>query len=140
MKASFEAFLMILLVEGSSRVFYRSDHQMIEEDFDSLKRVFCTCGEGLIVEDVVDREAETVERVISLMGQQMEQLIEDFIILFCETSGIGVGSPGQKLPMPPTTERWNRADPNTILKVLCHMNDRAANQFLKKSFQLANRK
>lgn len=73
MKASFEAFLMILLVGGSSRVFYRSDHQMIEEDFDNLKRVFCTCGEGLIVEDVVDRESETVEGVIGLMGQQIEK-------------------------------------------------------------------
>ncbi|KAH9681861.1 hypothetical protein WN943_029167 [Citrus x changshan-huyou] len=114
--------------------------KMIEEDFDSLKRVFCTCGEGLIVEDVVDRKAETVEGVIGLMGQQIEQLIEDFIILLCETSGIGVGSTSQKLPMPPTIGRWNRADPNTILRVLCHMNDRTANQFLKKSFQLAKRK
>ena len=140
MKASFEAFLMVLLAGGSSRVFYRSDHEMIEEDFDSLKRVFCTCGEGLIVEDVVDREAETVDGVIGLMGQQTEQLIEDFTILSCETSGIGVVGTGQKLPMPPTTGRWNRADPNTILRVLCHRNDRAANQFLKKSFQLAKRR
>ncbi|KAH9764203.1 hypothetical protein KPL70_001435 [Citrus sinensis] len=140
MKTSFEAFLMILLVGGSSRVFYHSDHQMIEEDFDSLKRVFCTCGEGLIVEDVVDREAETVEGVIGLIGQQIEQLLEDFIILFCETSGIRVGSTCQKLPMPRTTGRWTIADPNTILRVLCHMNDRAPNQFLKKSFQLAKRK
>lgn len=140
MKAAFEAYLMVLLAGGCSRVFYRSDHQMIEEDFDSLKRVFCTCGEGLIAEDVVDREAETVEGVIGLMGQQTEQLIEDFTILSCETSGIGVVGAGQKLPMPPTTGRWNRADPNTILRVLCHRNDRAANQFLKKSFQLAKRR
>ncbi|KAK9179979.1 hypothetical protein WN943_029185 [Citrus x changshan-huyou] len=35
--ASFKAFLMVLLAGGSSPVFYHSDHQMIEEDFDSLK-------------------------------------------------------------------------------------------------------
>ncbi|XVF38509.1 hypothetical protein REPUB_Repub20aG0108100 [Reevesia pubescens] len=140
MKASFEAFLMVLLAGGPSRMFHRSDYEMIEEDFDSLKNVFCTCGEGLISEDVVQREAETVEGVIALMGQSTEQLTEDLSIVTCETSGIGVIGTGQKLPMPPTTGRWNRADPNTILRVLCNRNDRAANQFLKKSFQLAKRK
>ncbi|GAV60308.1 DUF810 domain-containing protein [Cephalotus follicularis] len=140
MRASFEAYLTVLLAGGCSRIFYRSDHQMIEEDFDSLKRVFCTCGEGLISEDVVDREAETVEGVIALMGQFTEQLMEDFSIITCETSGIGVVGVGQILPMPPTTGRWHRSDPNTILRVLCHRNDRAANQFLKKTFQLAKRR
>ncbi|XWS13893.1 hypothetical protein CRYUN_Cryun36dG0077900 [Craigia yunnanensis] len=140
MKASFEAFLMVLLAGGPSRMFHRSDHKMIEEDFDSLKRVFCTCGEGLISEDVAQREAETVEGVITLMCQCTEQLTEDFSIVTCETSGIGLLGTGQKLPMPPTTGRWNRVDPNTILRVLCHRKDRAANQFLKKSFHLAKRK
>ena len=42
MKSSFEAFLMVLLAGGSSRIFCRTDHEMIEEDFESLKRVFCT--------------------------------------------------------------------------------------------------
>ncbi|KAK8622465.1 hypothetical protein V6N13_117377 [Hibiscus sabdariffa] len=140
MKASFEAFLMVLLARGTSRAFNRSDHEMFEEDFDGLKRVFCTCGEGLLSEDAVQREAEIVEGVISLMAQTTEQLIEDFAIAACETSGISSIGSGQKLPMPPTTGRWNRSDPNTILRVLCHRNDRAANSFLKKSFQLAKRK
>ncbi|KAK8648158.1 hypothetical protein V6N13_128919 [Hibiscus sabdariffa] len=140
MKASFEAFLMVLLAGGASRVFNRSNHEMIEEDFDSLKRVFCTCGEGLLSEDVVQREAEIVEGVISLMAQTTEQLTEDFSIVACETNGINSVGSGQKLPMPPTTGRWNMSDPNTILRVLCHRNDRAADNFLKKSFQLAKGK
>ncbi|CDY23738.1 BnaC04g43840D [Brassica napus] len=140
MKSSFEAFLMVLLAGGFSRVFYRSDHSLIEEDFESLKRVFCTCGEGLIPEDIVDRDAETVEGVIQLMSQPTEQLMEDFSIVTCETSGMGMVGSKQKLPMPPTTGRWNRSDPNTILRVLCHRNDRVANQFLKKSFQLPKRR
>lgn len=140
MKASFEAYLMVLLAGGSPRIFTRSDHPMIEEDFDALKKVFCTCGEGLIVEDAVDREAEIVEGVVALMGQATEQLIEDFSIVACEASGIGVVGAGQKLPMPPTTGRWNRTDPNTILRVLCYRNDRAANLFLKRTFQLAKRR
>ncbi|KAE8703040.1 hypothetical protein F3Y22_tig00110474pilonHSYRG00008 [Hibiscus syriacus] len=140
MKASFEAFLTVLLAGGTSRAFNQSDHKMIKEDFDSLKRVFCTCGEGLLSEDVVQREAEIVEGVVSLMAQTTEQLTEDFSIVACETSGITSIGSFQKLPMPPTTGRWNRSDPNTILRVLCHRNDRAANSFLKKSFQLPKRK
>ncbi|XP_073282657.1 protein unc-13 homolog [Primulina huaijiensis] len=140
MKASFEAYLMVLLAGGSSRTFSRFDHPMIEEDFDNLKRVFCTCGEGLIVEDMVEKDAETVEGVVALMGQSTEQLVEDFSIVACEASGIGMVGAGQKLPMPPTTGKWNRLDPNTILRVLCHRNDQAANHFLKRTFQLAKRR
>ncbi|XP_065872016.1 protein unc-13 homolog [Euphorbia lathyris] len=139
-KATFEAYLMVLLAGGNSRVFYRADHSMMLEDFEQLKRVFCTCGEGLVTEEMVEKEAEIVEGVISLMGECTEQLMEDLSIVSCETSGIGVIASGQKLPMPPTTGRWNRADPNTILRVLCHRNDKTADQFLKKSFQLAKRK
>lgn len=139
MKASFESFLMVLLAGGNTRTFTRSDHQIIEEDFDALKRVFCTCGEGLILEDAVDREADMVEGVVALMGQSTEQLVEDFCILACEAGG-GGGGGGQKFPMPPTIGRWHRTDPNTILRVLCYRNDRAANLFLKRTFQLTKRK
>lgn len=40
-KASFEVYLMVLLAGVSSRIFFGSDHPMIEEDLNSLKRVFC---------------------------------------------------------------------------------------------------
>ncbi|KAI4371920.1 hypothetical protein MLD38_010215 [Melastoma candidum] len=139
MKACFEAYLMVLLAGGSSRIFNKSDHRMVEEDFESLKRVFCSSGEGLIAEDLVEREAEKVEGVIALMGTPTEQLIEEFSIVTCEASGIGMMGTGQKLLMPPTTRRWHRSDPNTILRVLCHRNDRTANHFLKKSFHLTKR-
>ncbi|XAR48942.1 hypothetical protein NMG60_11031936 [Bertholletia excelsa] len=139
MIAAFEAFLMVLLAGGKSRIFLKADHKMIEEDFLSLKRVFCTCEEGMISEDAVEKEAKTVEGVLALMGQPTEQLLEDFSIAACEASGTGVVNSGQKLPMPPTTGKWNRSDPNTILRVLCHRNDRVANQFLKRTFQLARR-
>ncbi|GAA0143662.1 hypothetical protein LIER_04290 [Lithospermum erythrorhizon] len=141
MKASFEAYLMVLLAGGSYRFFARTDHEMIEEDFKNLKRLFCTCGEGLIAEDFVDREAEIVEGVIALMGQSTEQLVEDFSILVGEPScARDVVGAGRKLPIPPTTGRWNRSDPNTILRVLCYRNDSVANCFLKRTFHLAKRR
>ncbi|CAH9091860.1 unnamed protein product [Cuscuta epithymum] len=140
MKASFEAYLMVLLAGGSSRVFNRSDHEMIEDDFEHLKRLFYTCGEGLMAEDGVDKEAQAVDGVVALMGQSTQQLVENFSLLACEASGIGLMGPGQRLPMPPTTGRWHRSDPNTILRVLCYRNDKFANLFLKKAFQLPKRR
>ena len=140
MKASFEAFLMVLLAGGSSRMFTRFDHATIEEDFDNLKRLFCTCGEGLIVEDMVERESEVVQGVVSLMEESTEQLIEDFSSVATECSGLGGLGGGQKILMPPTTGKWNRSDPNTVLRVLCARKDRAANYFLKKTFHLAKRR
>ncbi|WJX18752.1 hypothetical protein P8452_08521 [Trifolium repens] len=140
MKASFDAFLMVLLAGGTSRVFHRHDHDTLKEEFEHLKRVFSNNVEGLIAENVLDGEAAVVEGVIALMGQSTEQLMEDFSIATCESSGIGVMGNGQKLPMPPTTCKWNRADPNTILRVLCYRDDNVANQFLKRTYELPKRR
>ncbi|CAL9076324.1 protein unc-13 homolog [Musa acuminata AAA Group] len=142
MKASFEAFLMVLLAGGSERAFAREDSETVLDDFRGLKRVFSTCGE-----EEVGREGEVVEGIVTLMGLPTERLIEDFSIAACEASGVSVtgvsgdGVPvGTKVPMPPTTGRWNRADPNTVLRVLCHRDDELANQFLKRTFDLAKRR
>jgi len=140
MKASFDAFLTVLLAGGTTRVFNESDHQIIQEDFESLKKVFCIFGEELLAENVVEREAEVVEGVIALMGMSTEQLVENLSTLSSETAGVGVNGNGQKLSMPPTTGKWHRADPNTILRVLCYRNDRVANNFLKRTFQIARRR
>ncbi|KAD7476893.1 hypothetical protein R6Q59_006893 [Mikania micrantha] len=136
MKASFEAFLMVLIAGGSTRSFTRTDHEMIQDDLKQLKSLF---GEMEAL-DVVEKEAETIQGVVDLMAKSTEQLVEDFTQVACEASGMGVGSgSGQTLPMPPTTGRWSSSDPNTILRVLCHRKDRVANLFLKTTFHLAKR-
>ncbi|WOL05760.1 hypothetical protein Cni_G14491 [Canna indica] len=150
MRAAFEAFLMVLLAGGTERAFVREDAEAVLEDFRALKRVFCSCGEGLVAEELVEREAEVVEGIVALMGLPTERLIEDFSIAAFEASGMGaVGCGGgghngagsaPKVPMPPTTGRWNRTDPNTVLRVLCYRDDDVANQFLKRTFELAKRR
>ncbi|ONK79557.1 uncharacterized protein A4U43_C01F7590 [Asparagus officinalis] len=54
--------------------------------------------------------------------------------------GMGAIVLGVRVLMPPTTGRWNRSDPNTVLRVLCHRNDEVASWFLKKTFQLPKRR
>ncbi|XP_042409675.1 protein unc-13 homolog [Zingiber officinale] len=138
MKASFEAFLLVVLAGGPARAFYHSDYGMVMEDLANLKRIFCTCGEGLVTEEVVQKEAAGLEGVVALMSLQTEKLVEDFTIMACEASGLGRSM--ERVPMPPTTGRWSRTDANTVLRVLCHRNDDAANRFLKKAFDLPKRK
>ncbi|GJW84772.1 protein unc-13 [Tanacetum coccineum] len=46
MKASFEAYLMVLIAGGSARCFTKADHEMIEDDLKHLKRV--AIGGGLL--------------------------------------------------------------------------------------------
>lgn len=141
MKATFEAYVTVLLAGGSSRVFSRFDHPMVEEDFINLKRLFCSSTDTLIPEDEVEKASETAAGVVTLMGQMSEQLVEEFNNLTSEANeaNTSVAPIGQKAPLPPTTRQWNRTDPNTILRVLCHRNDRIAVQFLKRSFQLAKK-
>ncbi|CAN6314116.1 unnamed protein product [Urochloa humidicola] len=138
MKASFQAFLMVLLAGGSERSFTPEDHAIVDEDFRSLKRAFCTRGEGLVAEEVVEAEALAAEGVVALMGLTTERLVEEFGIAACETTG--AVSATQPLPMPPTTRHWSRMDPNTILRVLCHRDDEVASHFLKRTFQLPKRR
>ncbi|GAU26821.1 hypothetical protein TSUD_289260 [Trifolium subterraneum] len=137
MKACYDAFLLVLLAGGTTRMFNESDHVSIQEDFNSLKQEFVSCGEELIAESVVDKEGEVVEGVIGLMGTTTEELMEILNSLSSENGGNGGKLP---LPMPPTTRKWNRTDPNTILRVLCYRNDRVANHFLKRTYQIAKRR
>ncbi|KAF0894054.1 hypothetical protein E2562_033933 [Oryza meyeriana var. granulata] len=146
MKASFEAFLMVLLAGGGDRSFTRGDHAAVKEDFRSLRRAFCSCGEGLVPEEVVAREAETAEGVVELMARPTENLIDAFGVATCESIAAehddddGNSGGGGATPVPPTPRQWDPADPNTILRVLCHRDDEVASQFLKRTFQLAKRR
>ncbi|KQJ97036.1 hypothetical protein BRADI_3g28437v3 [Brachypodium distachyon] len=143
MKAAFQAFLMVLLAGGNDRSFGRGDHAMVEEDFRSLKRAFCTCGEGLVPEEVVAREAEVAEGVVELMAKATEQLIDAFGAATSRSIAAGGGGREETAAAPvleTASRRWDPADPNTILRVLCHRDDEVANQFLKRTFQLAKRR
>jgi hypothetical protein len=92
---------------------------------------------------VVAREAETAEAVVDLMARSTDSLIDAFSAATCEsivTDGDGEDGGGGATPLPPTTRKWDPDDPNTILRVLCHRDDEGANQFLKRTFQLARRR
>ncbi|XP_058114659.1 protein unc-13 homolog isoform X2 [Magnolia sinica] len=132
MKASFDGFLLVLLAGGPSRAFSRQDCQIIEEDFVTLKDLYMCNGDRL-PEDLVEKAATPVRRVLPLFQADTENLIERFRRLAFEAYGPSAKS---NPPLPPTPGNWNPTEPNTLLRVLCYRNDETASKFLKKTYNL----
>lgn len=132
MKASFEGFLLVLLAGGPSRAFTRQDSDTLEEDFKFLMDLFWFNGDGLPSELII-KASTTVKGVLPLFCIPTESLIEQFRRITQDTYGLSAKS---KLPLPPTSGKWDPTDPNTLLRVLCHRNDDMASNFLKKTYNL----
>ncbi|XP_042031678.1 protein unc-13 homolog [Salvia splendens] len=133
MKASFEGFLLVLLAGGPSRAFSMQDARMIDEDFKALSDLFWSNGDGLPA-DVIDKVSAAVKGVLSLFETGTESLVEQ--LKRVTRGGNDVSAAKWRPPLPPTTGQWSANDPNTIVRVLCHRNDKIASKFLKKTFDL----
>ncbi|CAA6671627.1 unnamed protein product [Spirodela intermedia] len=116
MKATFDAFLLVLLAGGPSRAFSSQDSQVFEHDFRSLKDLYLADGDGL-PEELVEKAAMQVRAMLPLFRADTENLIDRFRRTMAESYG------------PPT-------EPNTILRVLCYRNDEVASRYLKKTYGL----
>ncbi|KAI3443733.1 hypothetical protein Pfo_000398 [Paulownia fortunei] len=130
MKASFEGFLLVWLAGGPSRAFTLHDSAIIEEDFKFLTELFWSNGDGLPT-DLIDKLSVTVKLVLPLFQSGTKNLVEQFKRATLDSNGTSATS---RLPLPPTTGQWSPTEPNTILRVLCHRNDKTASKFLKKTF------
>ncbi|KAG8367359.1 hypothetical protein BUALT_Bualt16G0063900 [Buddleja alternifolia] len=133
MKASFEGFLLVLLAGGPSRVFTVEDGAVIEEDFKFLKELFWSNGDGLPA-DLIDKLSATVIGILPLFGKGSEDLVEELKGVVLDSNGGGLVK--SRLPLPPTTGQWSPTEPNTLLRVLCHRDDKIASKFLKKTYDL----
>lgn len=132
MKASFDGFLLVLLAGGPSRSFIQRDSDIIEEDFKFLTDLFWSGGDGLPA-DLIEKLSTTVKDILPLYHTDTDSLIEQFKRVTLENYG---SSGKSHLPLPPTSDKWNSNDPNTLLRVLCHRNDETAAKFLKKTYNL----
>ncbi|XP_065024068.1 protein unc-13 homolog [Musa acuminata AAA Group] len=130
MKASFDGLLLVLLAGGPSRGFSCQDSQIIEEDFKSLRELYLADRDGL-PEELFDKAAAEVNKVLPLFRTDTETLIEKFKHMIAETYDPAAKS---KYPIPPNPGNWGPTEPSTILHVLCHRNDVAATKFLKRTY------
>ncbi|KVI01235.1 Mammalian uncoordinated homology 13, domain 2 [Cynara cardunculus var. scolymus] len=124
MRASYDGFLLVLLAGGPSRNFTREDSAIIKEDFNLLVDLFWSHGDGLPT-DLINKFSATAERILPLFSTDTESLIEQFKYLTADNNG--------RLTEPTalTSGQWDPTEPDTILRVLCHRNDKAASKFLK---------
>lgn len=132
MKATFDAFLLVLLAGGPSRAFSSQDSQIFEHDFRSLKDLYLADGDGL-PEELVEKAAMQARAVLPLFRADTQSLIDRFRRTMADSYGPAAKS---KLPLPPTSGHWSPTDANTILRVLCYRNDEAASRYLKKTYGL----
>ncbi|CAN6441196.1 unnamed protein product [Victoria cruziana] len=130
MKASFDGFLLVLLAGGPCRTFHCRDSQLIEEDFRLLKQLYHDGG-GLS-QELIEKAAIPVTNILPLFQEETENLVERFKLMVVQVYGLSKS----KIPFPPTPDNWSPSDPNTVLRVLCHRNDKAAIYFLKKTYDL----
>ncbi|KAM0945744.1 putative protein unc-13, mammalian uncoordinated 13, domain 2 [Dioscorea sansibarensis] len=128
MKTSFDAFLAVLLAGGPSRAFSHQDYNILEDDFKDLKDLFL----DELPEEVVEKASTQVENVLNLHQLDTATLIERYKQMVTEAHGIIAKSASP----PPTTGYWSPKDANTVLRVLCHRNDKVASKFLKQTYNL----
>ncbi|CAI9293279.1 unnamed protein product [Lactuca saligna] len=124
MRASCDGFLLVLLAGGHSRNFTLQDSFNIQEDFHLLVDLFWSHGDRLPTE-LISKFSAPVEGILPLFATDTETLIQQ-----CKTLAVDKGG---RLP---ESGEWDRNDPNTILRVLCHRDDRVAFKFLKNNFHL----
>lgn len=124
MRASCDGFLLVLLAGGHSRNFTLQDSFNIQEDFHLLVDLFWSHGDRLPTE-LISKFSAPVEGILPLFATDTETLIQQ-----CKALAVDKGG---RLP---ESGEWDRNDPNTILRVLCHRDDRVAFKFLKNNFHL----
>ncbi|XP_026413797.1 protein unc-13 homolog isoform X1 [Papaver somniferum] len=121
LQASMEGLLRVILDGGSSRLFFPSDANFLEEDLDILKEFYISGGDGL-PRGVVENHISRVRHVIKLLGYETRVLIDDLR----SASGLEMQRGRSKLG----------ADTQTLLRILCHRSDSEASQFLKKQYKI----
>ncbi|VFQ67086.1 unnamed protein product [Cuscuta campestris] len=135
MKASFEGILLILLAGDPPRAFSVQDAATVEEDFKFHVDLFWSDGHGLQA-DLIDKHSVNIKGILHLLHTDTESLITQFHLLIEDNYNPSGKTGKTMLPLPPTTGHWSPTEPNTVLRVLCHRNDKAATKFIKKNYNL----
>ncbi|KAF8403660.1 hypothetical protein HHK36_011764 [Tetracentron sinense] len=121
LQASLDGFLRVILDGGPSRVFFPNDAKLLEEDLETLKEFFISGGDGL-PRGVVENQVARVRHIVKLHECETRVLIDDL------KSASGLEMQGNRSRL--------GADPQALLRILCHRSDSEASQFLKKQYKL----
>ncbi|PKA46536.1 hypothetical protein AXF42_Ash012669 [Apostasia shenzhenica] len=125
-RATMAAYTWVLLDGGPSRAFSATDVGIMLEDVNMLKDLFIANGEG-IPPDVVQNEAREAEDILELYSLKAKTIIDNLINASIHISHENDRKkPGSR----------SAKDADTLLRVLCHMKDESASEFLRDRYQL----
>ncbi|XP_020581902.1 uncharacterized protein LOC110025575 isoform X2 [Phalaenopsis equestris] len=125
-RASMAAYIWVMLDGGPFRAFSYTDVEVLHEDLNMLKDLFEANGQGIHC-DVIKKEAQQAEEILELYGMKAETIIDKLI-----------NSSKQTYDQYDHKKPGNRSakDADTFLRVLCHMKDENASEFLRVRYQL----
>ncbi|KAI0520525.1 hypothetical protein KFK09_008001 [Dendrobium nobile] len=125
-RASMAGYIWVMLDGGPSRAFSHTDVEILHEDLNMLKDLFEANGQGIHY-DVIKEEAKQAEEILELYSMKAEAIIDKLI-----------NSSKQTYHQHDHKKPGNRGakDADTFLRVLCHMKDENASEFLRVRYQL----
>ena len=140
LRAAVKGWTRVMLDGGPGRVFGEGDNDALDEDLLALKNLFLADGDGLS-EEVVFTETSRADQLLKLMSLDTKTMVGNYEEAEerDKAQGIKVGAKGQAAA--PGGKPWSLEEEgvfgsSTLLRVLCHREDREASKFLKAKMSL----
>lgn len=125
LEATVRLWEFVVLNGGPLRAFAKEDAEVLEEDLTTIRELFEANGEGLDPEEV-HKSLQRPSSISTLMALDTDVLTSAY------ESGVAKGRQAKRHPS-------LGEDPNILLRILCHRNERAASKYLKNHFNLPKR-
>lgn len=142
LRATAQGYMWVMLDGGVGRVFGAGDSSALEEDLLELKELFTAGGEG-VPEPAVKAVMKRAERLLMLMSLDTNTLCDAYLEQEERQNEAGVGVGANGLAASPggggdvgELDQDGGFGVSTLLRVLCHREDREASKFLKQNMQL----
>jgi len=142
LRAAAQGWTRVMLDGGPGRAFAETDHAALEEDLEEIRELFLAGGDGVPAPEVT-AATRAAERLLVVMSLEFDVVRDAYVEAEAKDAAAGetVGARGVAAS-PGGGGRVGALDGSggfgaeTLLRVLCHREDRAASKFLKANMRL----
>ena len=142
LRAAAQGWTRVMLDGGPGRAFAETDHAALEEDLEEIRELFLAGGDGVPAPEVT-AATRAAERLLVVMSLEFDVVRDAYVEAEAKDAAAGetVGARGVAAS-PGGGGRVGALDGSggfgaeTLLRVMCHREDRAASKFLKANMRL----
>ena len=142
LRAAAQGWTRVMLDGGPGRAFAETDHAALEEDLEEIRELFLAGGDGVPAPEVT-AATRAAERLLVVMSLGFDVVRDAYVEAEAKDAAAGeavgargvAASPGGGGRVGALDERGGFGA-ETLLRVLCHREDRAASKFLKANMRL----